>query len=58
MLFSGNYSLGNVISAVLTFALVLLILRFGLYLANRKNTKIQKPDWVEGDKFDLKRRKK
>lgn len=53
-----EYSIAKIISAILTFLCVVLVIRFFLYLANRNKTQIQKPDWVESDKFDTKKKSK
>ena len=43
----------------LTFLIVLLAIRFILFIVNRKGSQIQKPDWLEGDeRFEVKKRKK
>ncbi|WP_162845083.1 hypothetical protein [Helicobacter sp. MIT 11-5569] len=53
-----NYDLPTLISAVITFMVVVLAIRFMLYYANRKGSQIQKPDWVDDDRFNLKKKKK
>ncbi|MCI2236012.1 hypothetical protein MKD52_04115 [Helicobacter sp. CaF467b] len=54
-----NYDLTTIISAVVTFLIVLLAIRFILFIVNRKGSQIQKPDWLEGDeRFEVKKRKK
>ncbi len=53
-----NYDLMTIISAVVTLVITVSALRLALYLANRNKTTIQKPDWVEDDKFDIKRNRK
>ena len=44
-------------SAVVTFMAVVLAIRFALYLANRNNSQIQKPDWLEDERFDVQTKK-
>lgn len=54
-----SYDLATIISAVITFLVVLLAIRFVLFVVNRKGSQIQKPDWLEGDeRFEIKKRKK
>ena len=54
-----NYDLTTIISAVVTFLIVLLAIRFILFIVKRKGSQIQKPDWLEGDeRFEVKKRKK
>ena len=53
-----NYDLSTLISAVVTFVIVVLAIRFVLYFANRKGPQIQKPDWVDDERFDRKQKKK
>ena len=54
-----NYDLTTIISAVVTFLIVLLAIRFILFIVNRKGRQKKKPDWVEGDeRFEVKKRKK
>lgn len=55
-MFKENYDISTIISAIVTFLLILLVVRFILFLANRKKTQIQKPDWLEGDeRFEIKK---
>ena len=53
-MFRENYDLGTIISAAVTFVVIVLVLRFMLYMANKKKTIIQKPDWLEDERFDKK----
>ncbi len=54
-----SYDLATIISAVITFLVVLLAIRFVLFMVNRKGSQIQKPDWLEDDeRFEIKKRKK
>ncbi|MCH5323480.1 MAG: hypothetical protein J1E31_07920 [Helicobacter sp.] len=57
-MFGGIQDIQTIISAVLTFLVVVLAIRFGLYLANRNRTQIQKPDWLDDERFETKKRKK
>lgn len=56
-MFRESYDLSMIISAVVTFMVIVLTIRFVLYLANRKNSQIQKPDWLEDERFDVQRKK-
>lgn len=56
-MFRESYDLSTIVSAVVTFMAVVLAIRFALYLANRKNSQIQKPDWLEDDRFDVQTKK-
>lgn len=62
MLWSGDFSLEKVISAVLTFAIILFALRAALGFANRKAGKqIEQPDWIDeklADKLNDLRKKR
>lgn len=53
-----TYDLSTLISAVVTFVIVVLAIRFVLYYANRKGSQIQKPDWLDDDRFEIKKKKK
>lgn len=55
-MFRESYDLSMIISAVVTFMVIVLAIRFALYLANRKNSQIQKPDWLEDERFDAQKR--
>ena len=48
-MFKESYDISTIISTIVTFLLILLVVRFILFLANRKKTQNQKPDWLEGD---------
>ncbi|EEO26607.1 hypothetical protein [Helicobacter winghamensis] len=52
-----SYDLGTLISAVITFMIVVLAIRFALYFANRKGSQIQKPDWLDDERFEVKKKK-
>ncbi|MDE5926197.1 MAG: hypothetical protein K2N75_04580 [Helicobacter sp.] len=56
-MFRENYDLSMIISAVVTFMVIVLAIRFVLYLANRNNSQIQKPDWLEDERFDVQTKK-
>lgn len=49
-MFMKEYSLDLVISAVVTLAVILLLIRIYLALINRKSS-IRKPPWVDDDRF-------
>ncbi|MCI5968733.1 hypothetical protein [Helicobacter sp.] len=53
-----SYDLSTLISAVVTFMLIVLTIRFVLYFANRKGSQIQKPDWLDDERFEIKKKKK
>ncbi|MBX7490032.1 hypothetical protein [Helicobacter turcicus] len=53
-----SYDLSTLISAVVTFLIIVLAIRFVLYYANRKGSQIQKPDWLDDDRFDTQKKKK
>ncbi|CAM2798825.1 hypothetical protein [Helicobacter burdigaliensis] len=57
-MFRSEYDLGTIISAAITFALVVLVIRLVLFLANRKKTNIQKPDWLVDERFNLDKKRK
>ena len=56
-MFRENYDLSMIISAVVTSMFIVLAIRFVLYLANRNNSQIQKPDWLEDERFDVQTKK-
>ncbi|CAM3573799.1 MULTISPECIES: hypothetical protein [Helicobacter] len=56
-MFRENYDLSMIISAVVTFMVIVLAIRFVLYLANRNNSQIQKPDWLDDERFDVQTKK-
>ncbi|TLD85584.1 hypothetical protein [Helicobacter sp. MIT 05-5294] len=56
-MFRESYDLSMIISAVVTFMVIVLAIRFVLYLANRKGSQIQKPDWVEDERFEVQTKK-
>ncbi|WP_181566304.1 hypothetical protein [Helicobacter monodelphidis] len=47
MMFSGDYTLGTIISAFVTFLVIVLTIRVYLNYMSSKRPKIQKPDWLE-----------
>ncbi|WP_299546620.1 hypothetical protein [uncultured Helicobacter sp.] len=53
-----SYDLGTLISAVITFMVIVLAIRFALYFANRKGSQIQKPNWLDDNRFETKKNKK
>ncbi|PZT47819.1 hypothetical protein B6S12_06955 [Helicobacter valdiviensis] len=57
-MFRSEYDLGTIISAAITFAIVVLAIRLVLFLVNRKKTTIQKPDWLMDERFDLDKKRK
>ncbi|WP_104721992.1 hypothetical protein [Helicobacter mesocricetorum] len=57
-MFRESYDLGTIISAIITFVMLVLVIRFMLYMVNRKRPTIQKPDWLDDERFDLDKRKK
>ncbi len=50
-MFRESYSLELIISAVATFAAILLCVRIYLKFINKKRS-IQKPDWLDEREFD------
>lgn len=58
MIWKDGYDIGTIISAIVTLLVILLSIRFALYLANRKRPKIQKPDWLDDDRFNMDRKKR
>ena len=58
MIWRDEYDIGTIISAIVTLLVILLSIRFVLYLANRKRPKIQKPDWLDDDRFTMDRKKR
>lgn len=57
-MFRESYDLSMIISAVVTFMVIVLAIRFVLFWANRKGSQIQKPDWVEDKRFDVQTKNK
>ncbi|MDE5603943.1 MAG: hypothetical protein K2I71_08565 [Helicobacter sp.] len=57
-MFRESYDLGTIISAIITFAMIVLVIRFMLYMINRKRPTIQKPDWLDDERFDIGKRKR
>lgn len=58
-MFKENYTLEMIISAVLTLGVILLCVRIYLKIVNKKS-KIQKPEWMDEEKFErfnIKKRK-
>lgn len=53
LIFPNNYSLELVISAVVTMAVILLIIRIYLKAINKKSG-LQKPEWMSDDEFNNK----
>lgn len=49
-MFPKNYDMGLIISAVITLAIILIIVRIYLKIVNRKSN-ITKPDWINNDKL-------
>ena len=49
-MFIKEYSLDLIISAVITLAVILLLIRIYLNLVNRKSN-IRKPPWLDDDRF-------
>lgn len=45
--FGNIYSLETIISAFLTFAVIMFSLRLYLKFVSTKRTKIQRPDWLK-----------
>ena len=55
-MFKESYDISTIISAIVTFLLILLVVRFILLLANRTTTQSQEPDWLEGEeRFEIKK---
>lgn len=54
---ANTYSLDTIISAVVTLIIIVGAIRLALYLANRKKTTIQRPDWIDENRIDLTRKK-
>lgn len=57
-MFRESYDLETIISAIITFVMLVLVIRFILYMVNRKRPTIQKPDWLDDERFDNDKRKK
>lgn len=57
-MFRESYDISTLISAVITFMVIVLAIRFVLYYANRKGSQIQKPDWLDDERFNLNKKKK
>ena len=51
-MFRESYDISTLISAVITFMVIVLAIRFVLYYANRKGGEIQKADWLDDERFD------
>ena len=58
MMWRDSYDLGTIISAIISLVVVVMAVRVVLYLANRKHTQIQKPDWLDDERFDMQIKKK
>ena len=56
-MFRESYDISTLISAVITFMVIVLAIRFVLYYVNRNGSQIQKPDWLDDERFDLKKKK-
>lgn len=52
-MFKQNYSWELIFSAVLTIAVILIIIRLYLNMVNKRSD-IQKPDWMSEDDFENK----
>ena len=57
-MFRESYDISTLISAVITFMVIVLAIRFVLYYVNSNGSQIQKPDWLDDERFDLKKKKK
>lgn len=57
-MFKESYDLSTLISAVITFMVIVFAIRFVLYFANRKGSQIQKPDWLDDERFEIKKKKR
>ncbi|AWI33672.1 hypothetical protein LS72_008560 [Helicobacter apodemus] len=57
-MFRESYDLGTIISAIITFVMLVFVIRFMLYMINRKRPTIQKPDWLDDERFDNDKRRK
>ena len=55
-MFPKNYDLGLVISAVITLAVILLVVRIYLVIVNKRSN-IIKPDWINNDKISKSKQK-
>ncbi|MDE7174373.1 MAG: hypothetical protein K2N54_01660 [Helicobacter sp.] len=47
LIFSGNYQLETVISAFITFGVIMLTIRVYLKHVAQKRPQIQRPDWLK-----------
>ncbi len=56
-MFPDNYNLGLIFSAVITMAIIVIVIRIYLNIINR-GTKINKPDWMSDSEFEDKFGKK
>ncbi|MDE5816646.1 MAG: hypothetical protein K2H55_04010 [Helicobacter sp.] len=45
--FSGNYQLDTIISAFITFGVIMLTVRVYLKYVAKKRPQIQRPDWLK-----------
>ncbi|MGP1451012.1 MAG: hypothetical protein ACTTJS_07835 [Wolinella sp.] len=43
----GNYDLGTIFSAFLTFTVIMLVVRFFIHRASKNRTQIERPEWLE-----------
>ena len=57
-MFKESYDLSTLISAVITFMVIVFAICFVLYFANRKGSQIQKPDWLDDERFEIKKKKR
>ena len=57
-MFRESYDISTLISAVITFMVIVLAIRFVLYYVNRNGSQIQKPDWLDDERCHLKKKKK
>ena len=51
-MFGQTYDMGTVISAIATFSVIVLGIRVYLSIVARNKTTIQKPDWLDDERFE------